>query len=236
MKSELNTDEMRAEGASAGLRRRDVVLGAAASAALAWLPAGVRAQAASAWPNKPIKLIVSFPPGGAADALARAIAPVIGESLGQQLVIENRPGANGNIGGEAAAKSPPDGYTFLMSSGSSVAINPLLYTKMSFDPLKELTPVASAARVLVWLMVHPSVPVQNVREFIAYAKANPGKLSYGTPGNGSSPHLATEMFAREAGLWRSCPCSPARHRPLRPSGRAGPRPHVRARHARRRAD
>ncbi|MDI1239845.1 MAG: tripartite tricarboxylate transporter substrate binding protein [Polaromonas sp.] len=147
-----------------------------------------------AWPAKPVKVIVNFPPGGAADQLARAIGTPLAEALGQPVVVENRGGANGNIGGEAVAKAPADGYTLLMSSGGMVSVNPHLYTRMSFNPAKDLVPVAAAARVLVFLEVKPSLPVNNVKEFLAYLKANPGKLSFGSPGNGSSPHLAAEML------------------------------------------
>jgi tripartite-type tricarboxylate transporter receptor subunit TctC len=155
---------------------------------------------AQAFPNKPLKLIVNFPPGGAADVIGRALAQQLGEQLKQQVVVENRPGANGNIGADAVAKSPPDGHTLLMSSGGAMTVNPFLYTRMPFDAEKDLVPVASAARVLVFLMTHPSVPVNSFAEFVAYAKANPGRLSFGSPGNGSSPHLATEMFKRQSGF------------------------------------
>jgi tripartite-type tricarboxylate transporter receptor subunit TctC len=116
------------------------------------------------------------------------------EALGQPVVIENRAGANGNIGGEAVAKAPADGYTLLMSSGGMVSVNPRLYPKMAFDPARDLVPVAAAARVLVFLEVKPALPVNNVKEFLAYMKANPGKLSFGSTGNGSAPHLAAEMM------------------------------------------
>lgn len=149
---------------------------------------------AQTWPTKPVRIIVNFPPGGAADQLARAIGVPLAEALGQPVVVENRGGANGNIGGEAVAKAPADGYTLLMSSGGMVSVNPHLYPKMAFNPAKDLVPVAAAARVLVFLEVKPTLPVNNVKEFLAYVKANPGKLSFGTPGNGSSPHLAAEMM------------------------------------------
>lgn len=152
---------------------------------------------AQAWPSKPIRIVVNFPPGGAADVIARAVAPGLGEALGQQVVIENRPGAGGNIGADAVAKSPADGYTLLMSSGGTVSINPHIYQKMSYDPVKDLQPVAAAARVLVFLVVRPDLPIKSVGEFVSYARTNPGKLSFGSPGNGSSPHLAAEMFKRD---------------------------------------
>jgi tripartite-type tricarboxylate transporter receptor subunit TctC len=155
---------------------------------------------AQAFPNKPLRLVVNFPPGGAADVIGRALAQQLGTQLQQQVVVENKPGANGNIGAEAVAKSPGDGYTLLMSSGGAVTVNPFIYKQMPFDAEKDLLPVASVARVLVFLMANPAVPVNTAQEFITYAKANPGKLSYGSAGSGSSPHLAGEMMARQAGI------------------------------------
>jgi len=156
---------------------------------------------AQAWPTKgPIKLVVNFPPGGAADVIGRALATHLSDALKQQIVVENKPGANGNLGADMVAKSPNDGYTLLMSSGGAMTVNPFIYTKMPFDAEKDLVPVASVARVLVFLMTNPTVPVASVKEFVDYAKANPGKLSYGSAGTGSSPHLAGEMFARQAGF------------------------------------
>jgi tripartite-type tricarboxylate transporter receptor subunit TctC len=177
--------------------RRAVVCAAAAIGAFAALPA----QAQGAYPDKPIRLVVNFPPGGAADVIGRAVAQQLGESLKQQVVVENRPGANGNIGADAVAKSAADGYTLLLSSGGAMTVNPFLYPSMPFDPVKDLVPVASAARVLVFLMAHPSVPVADAKAFFAHLKANPGRLSYGSPGNGSSPHIATEMMKRQLGLF-----------------------------------
>ena len=178
-------------------RRRALAATLALPAAFALGNASALAQA---WPDKPIRLIVNFPPGGAADVIGRAIAQQVGEQLRQQIVVENRPGANGNIGADAVAKAAADGHTLLMSSGGAITVNPFLYSRMPFDALRDLQPVASVARVLVFLMAHPSVPVGNVQEFIAHARANPGKLSYGSAGSGSSPHLAGEMFARQAGF------------------------------------
>ena len=156
---------------------------------------------ADTWPSKPIKVIVNFPAGGAADQLARAISQPLQEALKQPVVIDNRGGANGNVGGEAVARAAADGYTLLMSSGGMVSVNPHLYARMSFDPAKDLVPVAAAARVLVFLVTRPSLPPTDVKSFMAYLKTNPGKLSYGSPGNGSSPHLAGEMFKSQAGLF-----------------------------------
>ncbi|MES2786694.1 MAG: tripartite tricarboxylate transporter substrate binding protein [Pseudomonadota bacterium] len=173
-------------------------------AATALLPLALAAPPAfaQAWPSKPVRVIVSFPPGGAADQIARAISQPLQEVLGQPVVVENRAGANGNIAGDYVAKSPADGHTLLMSSGGTVSINPHLYSKMSFDPVKDLTPVAAAARVLVYLEVNPTkVPVNTATEFLAYVKANPGKLSFGSPGSGSSPHLAAEMMKANANIF-----------------------------------
>jgi len=151
------------------------------------------------WPTHPVRLVVAFPPGGAADLLGRLIGQSLGETLGQPVVIENKGGANGNIGGEAVARSAPDGYTLLMSSGSMVAINPHLYTSMSFDPAKDLLPVASVARVQFYLVVRAENPAQDFKAFIADLKANPGKRNFGSPGIGSSPHLAAEMLKKMTG-------------------------------------
>ncbi|HEY9279200.1 MAG TPA: tripartite tricarboxylate transporter substrate-binding protein [Eoetvoesiella sp.] len=180
--------------------RRQMLRRTAATAALAaaGLLCASPAALAQTWPNKPVKVIVNFPPGGAADQIARAVTMPLSEVLGQPFVVENRAGAGGNIGGEIAARAPADGYTFLMSSGGMVSINPLIYSNMSFNPVKDLTPVAAAARVPVYLEVNPSVPVNNAKEFIAHLKANPEKLTYGSPGVGSSPHLAGELFTEKA--------------------------------------
>lgn len=174
--------------------RRALLLATATLVASAFGTVMPSAALAQAWPVKPIRLIVNFPPGGAADQIARAIALPLQDALSQPVIVDNRAGAGGNIGGDALAKSPADGYTLLLTSGGLVSINPAIYPKMSFDPAKDIIPVAAAARVLVFLEVKPSLPVKDVKEFIAYAKANPGKLTYASPGNGSSPHLAGEMF------------------------------------------
>ena len=156
---------------------------------------------AQTWPSKPIKVVVNFPPGGAADQIARVIGQPLSETLGQPVVIENRAGANGNLGGETVAKSAADGYTLLMSSGGMVSVNPHIYARMAFDPAKDLVPVAAAARVLVFLVVKPSMPVDTVQQFLTYTKARPGQLTFGSAGNGSSPHLAAEMMKSQAGLF-----------------------------------
>ncbi|MGN1056321.1 MAG: Bug family tripartite tricarboxylate transporter substrate binding protein [Comamonas sp.] len=154
---------------------------------------------AQEWPSsKPIRLVVNFAAGGAADVLARAVSPTLSEHLGQTVVIENKPGAGGNIGVSEVVRSAKDGYTLLLSSGGAVSINPLIYSKLPFNPATDLTPVSAVARIHLYLETHPSVPAKNVKEFIDYLKANPGKMSYGSPGPGSSPHLAGEMFKQMA--------------------------------------
>jgi tripartite-type tricarboxylate transporter receptor subunit TctC len=177
--------------------RRGLLLAACAAASL---PGFALAQ--GSFPEKPVRVIVSFPPGGAADQIARAVSDPLSKALGQPVIVENRAGANGNIAGDYVAKQPADGYTLLMSSGGTVSINPHLYPKMPFDPAKDLAPVAAAARVLVFLEVNPDkVPVKDAKEFISYLRARPGKLSFGSPGNGSSPHLAAEMLKVQANVF-----------------------------------
>jgi tripartite-type tricarboxylate transporter receptor subunit TctC len=171
---------------------------AAALAALAVATGPVRAQA---WPVRPIRIVVNFPPGGAADQIARVIAQPLQETLGQPVVVENRAGSGGNLGGDVVAKSAPDGYTLLMSSGGMVSVNPHIYARMPFNPAKDLVPVAAAARVLVFLVVRPEHPATDARAFLADLKAHPGKRSFGSPGNGSSPHLAAEMLKAQAGVF-----------------------------------
>jgi len=172
-------------------------------AALAW--AGGFAVAAiapvqgQAWPDKPIKLIISFAPGGVHDTLARVLQPRLTESLGQPIVIENRPGAGGNIAAEAVAKSAPDGYTFLVAS-EAIATNEYLYRGMAYDPYKDLAPVAKLADYPMALIANPSVPADNVKELVALARAKPGSLSYGSAGVGASGHLAGELFNSAEGV------------------------------------
>ncbi|HEX2545801.1 MAG TPA: tripartite tricarboxylate transporter substrate binding protein [Ramlibacter sp.] len=157
------------------------------------------ALAQSKFPEKPIRFIVPFPPGGGNDILARAMQPRLAELLGQPVVIENRAGAGGNLGTDVAAKSPPDGYTIVIAS-NQVTMNPYLQAKLPFDIEKDFVPVAQAASVPMVLVVHPSVPANNVREFIALAKASPGKFNHATPGGGTPQHIAFEVFNHAAGI------------------------------------
>jgi tripartite-type tricarboxylate transporter receptor subunit TctC len=156
---------------------------------------------AQSWPTKPIKIVVNFAPGGAADQLARLITPPLHEALGQPVLVENKGGAGGNLGAESVARSPADGYTLLMASGGTVSINPHLYAKMAFDPAKDLVPVASVARVPFYLVVRADSPVKDFKGLLADLKAHPGQRSFGSPGNGSSPHLAAEMMKSETGTF-----------------------------------
>lgn len=169
---------------------------ALAACALAVAAAGAFAQA---FPTKPIRLIVPFPPGGAVDFYARVVQPALSETLGQQVIIENKAGASGMVGAEFVAKSPPDGYTLLLGNIASLAINAGIYPKMPYDPLKDLTPIVRTVDVNYVMVVHPSLPGRTVAEVIAYVKANPGKVSYGSAGSGSLPHLGTELFKAQTG-------------------------------------
>jgi len=157
------------------------------------------AATAQAFPQKPIRLIVPFPPGGAVDFYARVVQQPLSELLGQAVIIENKSGASGMVGAEAVAKSPPDGYTLLLGNIASLAINVGIYPKMPYDPLRDFTPIVRTVDVNYALVVNPALPVKTVAELIAYAKANPGKLSYGSAGSGSLPQLATELFKAQTG-------------------------------------
>ena len=156
--------------------------------------------ATAAFPERPIRLVVPFPPGGAVDFFARVVQAPLSELLGQSIVIDNKAGASGMLGAGIVAKSPPDGYTLLLGNIASLAINVGIYPKMSYDPQKDFTPILRTVDVNYVLVVHPSVPVRTVAELLAYAKANPGKLSYGSSGSGSLPHLGTELIKAQAGV------------------------------------
>jgi tripartite-type tricarboxylate transporter receptor subunit TctC len=159
------------------------------------LLAGAAAHAQStAYPTKPIRLIVPFPPGGSTDILGRALAQKLSEAWGQQVIVDNRPGAGGSIGAELAAKAPADGYTLLMAHIGTLAVNPALYPKLAYDPLRDFAPVSLVAIVPNVLVVHPAVPAKTVNELVDYARRNPGKLNYSSGGNGSAAHLAMEYF------------------------------------------
>ncbi len=149
---------------------------------------------AQSYPTKSIRLICPFPPGGAVDIASRAIANELSKTIGQQVVVENKPGAGGNIGGVEAARAAPDGYTIFMTTSGINAINPALYSKMPFDPNKDLAPVSALVSLNNVLVVHPSVAAKSVTEIIAMAKAQPGKMTYASSGSGTSIHMSGEMF------------------------------------------
>jgi tripartite-type tricarboxylate transporter receptor subunit TctC len=155
---------------------------------------------AQSYPAKPIRLVVGFAPGGAADTVARAFQEPLTRALGQSIVVDNRPGAGSSIAAEHVAKSAPDGYTMLIASPSSILVNPLISPKAGFQPLKDLTPISKVSSSPLILAVNPSVGVGSVKDLIAYAKKNPGKLNYASSGNGSAPHLAAVLFQRLAGV------------------------------------
>src|SRR5213075_859540 len=156
--------------------------------------------AAQAYPSKPIRFVVPYPAGGPLDTVARLLGQKVSESLKQPVVVDNKPGAGGNIGADAVAKSAPDGYTILMGAVATHAINPTLYANIPYDPIKDFQPVTQLASTPNVLIVNNSVPASNVREFIAYAKANPGKLNFGSGSTGSAGHLAGELFKAMAGV------------------------------------
>src|SRR5450432_1532808 len=151
-----------------------------------------------AYPNKPIRLVVPFPPGGSLDVVARAIGQKLTQAWGQPVIIDNRPGAGGNIGADLVAKSAPDGYTMLEGALSTHAVNISLYGKLPYDPIKDFAPISLVAITPNVLVINPTVPFNTVPELIAYAKANPGKLSFGSGSNGSAGHLAGELFKTDA--------------------------------------
>jgi tripartite-type tricarboxylate transporter receptor subunit TctC len=154
--------------------------------------------AAQPYPSKPVRLVVGFAPGGAADFVSRAFQDPLGKALGQPIVVENRPGAGSSIAAEHVAKSAPDGYTVLIASPSSILVNPIITPKAGFQPLKDLVPVSKVSSSPLILSVNPGVGVASVQELIAHAKKNPGKLNYASSGNGSAPHMAAVLFLRLA--------------------------------------
>ena len=166
---------------------------------LAALIAATGASAQS-WPAKPVRLIVNVAPGGTADVTARLLAPRLSEALGQQLVVDSRSGGDGYVGIEAVARAEPDGYTFLYAPGSRIMIAPHVVQRADIDPVKALLPVAPTGRISLFLVVHPNVAAKDFAGLLAYARANPGKLNYGTPGNGTAPHIAGEVLSRDAGI------------------------------------
>jgi tripartite-type tricarboxylate transporter receptor subunit TctC len=182
---------------AAGSRRRRLLLGGTALALGAW---GLPAAAQAGFPSRPLRLVVPFPAGGPTDIVARPLAQLLGEALGQVVNVDNRGGAGGSIGADAVAKSAADGYTLLMATVGTHAINPALYRKLPYDAQADFTPLGVVASAPVALVVHPGTPYQTVAELIAAAKAAPGTILFGSAGNGTPGHLTGEMFAKAAGV------------------------------------
>lgn len=179
------------------LRRRQFLHLVAAGAAV---PAVSRLASAQEYPSRPVRVLVGYPPGGAADIIARLYGQGLSARLGQPVVIENRPGSGGNLASDAVAKSPPDGYTLLHGTDNVFMSNPHVYARMPFDPLKDLVPVASLVSNQIVLAVHPAVPAENLREFVELARRSKPPLFYGSIGNGSQHHLAMEMLKQHVGI------------------------------------
>ncbi len=183
-----------------GSRRNalNTLFASASALAATLLPFAAHAQAP--YPSKTVKFIVPYSAGGLPDTVARIVAQRLQERLGQSFVVDNRPGANGSVAAGVLATSQADGYTFLLTDGSMLSINPLLYTKLSYDPNKDYVPVALLARAPLFLAVHPKVPVSSMKEFIDYVKARPGQINYGSSGVGSTHHLSMEAIKSSLGL------------------------------------
>lgn len=178
------------------MQRRQLI----AAGACALLATPLVGLAQDAWPSKPVRLIVPFPPGGPTDVMGRTAAKVLGDKLGQRFVVENKAGAGGNIGTDAVAKATPDGYTIGVSAISSLAISPYLYTKLPFSVETDFAPVSLVGTTPCAIVIHPSAPFSDLKGLVAYAKANPGKLNYATSGIGTSNHLAAELLQSTAGI------------------------------------
>ncbi|MCC7426920.1 MAG: tripartite tricarboxylate transporter substrate binding protein [Alphaproteobacteria bacterium] len=177
---------------TAMLSRRALLAATAGTSLAAAFPAGARAQAA--YPNRPVRVVVPFAPGGATDILGRLIAGHLQEALGQPFVVENRSGGGGNIGSDLVAKAAPDGYTLLIGAAGNIGINPGLFPNMPYDPVRDLAPISLMASTPNILVVHPSVPANNVAELIALARSRPNQLNFASSGNGSTIHLSAELF------------------------------------------
>jgi tripartite-type tricarboxylate transporter receptor subunit TctC len=174
--------------------RRHWLTTVGAGSMAAWAPTPGFAQGSGDWPSRPIKFVVPYPPGGPTDLMARILAPKLQAALGQPVIVENRSGAGGNLGTDQVAKSTADGYTLLLAASGPMAVNKSLYKTLPFDPLKDLAPVAQISSFPLVLEVHPSFPAADLKGFIAYLKANPGKVSFASAGSGTPQHLAGEAF------------------------------------------
>jgi tripartite-type tricarboxylate transporter receptor subunit TctC len=164
------------------------------------IAAAITSAAAQHFPSRPIRYIAPFPPGGGVDVVTRIVAAGLSETLGQQIVVDNRGGAGGTIGAEIAARATPDGYTIVTGGIASHGISPAMYAKLGYDALRDFAPVSMIGTTPNVLVVHPSVPAKTVAEFVAHMKANPGRINYGSPGVGTSPHLSMELFKQMTGI------------------------------------
>ena len=182
------------------MKRRVFVLAAALANLAGPFVVGASVTHAQTWPSQPIKLVVPYPAGGGTDFFARTIGAKLSEQLGQQVVIENKPGAATIIGAESVARAQPDGYTVLLGDTATFAVNPSLYKKLPYDPIKDFEPVTLTGRFALLLVANSALPVNNAKELIALAKARPGELNYGSPGPGSPHHLAMELLKQRTGI------------------------------------
>ncbi len=182
------------------LSRLTALVASACIAAATIGAAGQSSAQVTDYPNRSVRIIVAFTAGGTTDLLTRAVGQKLGEKFKQTFVVDNRPGGGGNIGTELAARATPDGYTLIVNSVGPIAVNPTLYRNLKINPLTDLVPIVQIAEVPNVLVVHPSLPVNTVDEFIAYGKANPGKLNYGSTGIGTSSHLSSFMLSRRGGI------------------------------------
>lgn len=162
--------------------------------------AGASFAQAPAWPTRPVNIVVPFPAGGSTDILARLLAKKLGEATGQSFVVENKAGANGNLGAAAVVNAPADGYTLLFTTTGPLVFNKFIYKTTPFEPARDFTPIVKVAEIPLLVAVHPSLPAMTLTEFVAYAKKNPGKVNYSTAGNGSMGHLTAELLQRRAGI------------------------------------
>ena len=181
------------------MQRRTLLSALAAAGATTAAPWALAQQAA--WPDQPLRWVVPYPAGGGTDVLARTVAEAMRQTLGQQIVVDNRPGASTNVGGQMVATAKPDGYTFMSADNAILAYNEHLFTKLPFNPEKDFTYVGGISRFPLALVVNPALEAKTVKEFLAYARANPGKLNYASPGNGSPHHLAMELFKTRTGTF-----------------------------------
>jgi len=195
------------------LQRRQLIQAGLATAATSGLALHSNPVLAQGWPNKAIKFIVPYPPGGPTDIMARILAPRLQAALGQPVIVDNVSGAGGNVGTDRVAKGPTDGSQILLAASGPMAVNKTLYKALPYDPVKDLAPITQISSFPLVLEVHPSLPVNNLKEFIAYAKSNPGKLSFASAGSGTPQHLAGEIFKTMTGIFMT-------HIPYRGAGPA----------------